>query len=176
MRRTLLLVVSALCLPQAARADGPSSPRQALAVTVGYSSSNVSPRHGALLAAAYSHRFAERWSWLVQPELVLNPERPEGGSLLKGGAFGLDGGLQWASAEEGVRLVGEASLGLRLFNEPGLGAVSRLAVGVEFPLAGSLSLVIGVSGELGAAKIGDERPVSKTLLRGDLWTQLRWGF
>jgi hypothetical protein len=163
-----ILLISLLASP--ARAETP----QELALTVGYSTSSVAPDTGGLVAVAYSRRLSEHWGWLIRPEMVVNLRRPDG-QLLKGGAFGLDLGAAWQSANEGPRLIAGASLGGRFLSEPGVGAVSRLEAGFSVPF-GSFSWAIGVSGELGLGRIGDERPQTQSLLRGDLWTRVAASF
>jgi hypothetical protein len=171
----LLLLAALFTASRPARADGAESPSHDLAVSVGYSRSNISPSDGGLIAVAYAQTLSPRWSWLIRPELVLNLDRPDG-RLSKGAAVGLDGGVAWASHPEGPRLLAEATVGARLLSWPGIGAVSRLAVGVGLPLAPSLSLAIGLSGELGLGKIGDERAQTRALLRADLWTRASYAF
>jgi hypothetical protein len=166
-----LVVLSSFSRP--ARADEGAG--HAIGVAVGYSSSNVGPASGGLVSIDYSRSLSGHWSWLLRPELVLNLQHPDG-RFTKGGALGVDSGLAWASSGEGVRLLGEATLGARLFAEPGAGVAARVGAGIGVPLALPVLLVVGLSGELGGAKVGDERPRTQAVLRVDLWTRIDYRF
>jgi hypothetical protein len=166
-----LVVLSSFSRP--ARAE--ESARHALGVAVGYSSSNVGPASGGLISIDYSRSLSGHWFGLLRPELVLNLQHRDG-QFTKGGALGVDGGLAWASSGEVVRLLGEATVGARLFAEPGAGVVARVGAGIGVPLAAPVLLVVGLSGELGGAKVGDERPRTQPVLRADLWTRIDYRF
>jgi hypothetical protein len=170
MRLSVLAILLSVVLASPARAETP----QELALTVGYSTSSVSPDTGGLVAVAYSRWLSDHWAWLIRPQMVVNLQRPDG-QLLKGAAFGLDGGVAWQSANEGPRLIAAASIGPRLLNAPGIGAVTRLEAGFSVPF-GSFSWAIGASGELGIGRVGDDRPHAESLLRGDLWTRVGASF
>jgi hypothetical protein len=165
MRTALLLL--ALIAPSAAYADARAP--QEVALTVGYGTSSVTPGDGGLISLSYERRLSEHWGWLIRPEVVVNLQRPDG-RLMKGSALGLDAGAAWQSASEGPRLLGTVTIGGRVFSEPGAGAVSRLELGFGLPV-GSFSWAVGVAGEGGLGRIGDERPQTKALWRADLWTR-----
>jgi hypothetical protein len=172
---TPLLILALLTAAPAARAQDAERTPHELALTVGYSTSSVSPDRGGLVALAYGRPFSAHWSWLIRPEMVLNLQRPDGRAL-KGGAFGLDAGAGWQSKREGVRLISSLTIGARMLTEPGVGAVSRAEAGVSVPIGARLAWSIGLSGEVGLARVGDERPKTEKLLRGDLWTRVGASF
>jgi hypothetical protein len=142
-----------------------AAPNHRLAVETGLSRSRLEPKRGWVNALGYGARLDGELWFVARFEMVLNIESSD---LMKGSAYGVDGGLEWQSADvDRARLFAGAALGGRFYNEPGLGGVLRFDAGAIVPLGDALAVYVAGGPEFGVARVGDDMPQTEFQLRGD---------